>query len=297
MPLAPVAIFVYNRLPHLRKTVQALRENSLAGQSDVLIYSDGPKKDEDRETIKAIRSYVKSMDGFASVNVIEQKENLGLGNSIIAGVSETIKQHGKAIVLEDDLVTSPHFLDFMNDALHRYKDQEEVVCVSGYVYPLKSPLPGSFFIRGADCLGWATWKKGWDLFERNGKKLLASLEKERLAREFDFNGSYPYMRMLKNQVKGKNDSWAVRWYASAFLAQKLILYPPQSLVHHIGSDSSGTNCGENSYLSTALSDRKLSAETQEAKENVLARREFENYFNSIRTGRVISFLKRRLPFS
>ena len=127
----------------------------------------------------------------------------------------------KVIVLEDDLVTSPHFLQYMNDGLGIYERDDRVISIHGYSYPVHGKLPETFFLRGADCLGWATWKRGWDLFEDDGQRLLNELERRNLTRSFDFDGSYPYTQMLRDQIAGSNSSWAVRWYASAFLRDKL----------------------------------------------------------------------------
>ena len=151
-------------------------------------------------------------------------------------------------MLEDDLLTSPYFLDFMNEGLSIYEEDEKVISIHGYVYPISEKLPETFFLRGADCWGWATWKRGWDLFEPDGGLLLNKLEESKQTEEFDFNRSYPYTQMLKDQINGKTNSWAVRWYASAFLQNKYTLYPGKSLVSNIGGDGSGTNTGLNQFI-------------------------------------------------
>src|SRR5262249_35869456 len=154
-----------------------------------------------------------------------RERNFGLAQSIVQGVSGTVAQHGRIIVLEDDMVTSPHFLTYMNQALDKYADEARVVSIHGYVYPVEQPLPETFFLPGADCWGWATWKRGWSCFNPDGQFLLNELKRQKLIRDFDFNGAFPYSEMLQAQIKGANDSWAVRWYASALLAGKLTLYP------------------------------------------------------------------------
>ncbi|KKO18108.1 MAG: putative methyltransferase [Candidatus Brocadia fulgida] len=225
MELAPIALFVYNRPWHLRQTVESLNKNELAEFSELFVFSDGPKSEADKEKVLAVRKYIKTISGFKSVNIVEREQNLGLGNSIITGVTEIINRYGRIIVLEDDMISSPYFLRFMNEALEFYEDEERVASIHGYIYPLKTLLPETFFLRGADCWGWATWKRGWNLFETDGSKLLYELKKNNLLRKFDLNGTYPYTRMLKDQAKGKNHSWAIRWHASLFLKEKLTLYP------------------------------------------------------------------------
>jgi hypothetical protein len=239
--LAPIVLFVYNRPTHVEKTIVALQENHLASESDLIIYSDAPKKDKDIPQVEKVRAFVKSVAGFRSVNIIERPRNLGLSQNIIEGVTEIVSTYGKIIVLEDDLVTSPYFLKFMNDGLSVYQDHHEVVSIHGYVYPVPEKLPDTFFLRGADCWGWATWKHGWDNFESDGKYLLREIKNKSLGKEFNFNNSYPYLQMLLAQVEGKTDSWAIRWHASAFLKEKFTLYPGKSLVQNIGIDDSGTH--------------------------------------------------------
>ena len=181
--------------------------------------------------------------------------------------------------MEDDLVTSPHFLQYMNESLDLYQQEERVISIHAYMYPVKEELPETFFLRGADCWGWATWKRSWQLFESDGAKLLEQLNSQNLTREFNFNGSYPYVRMLKDQIKRRNNSWAIRWYASAFLANRLTLYPGASLVQNIGHDGSGVHSlksNQNEYL-VRLSRRKILLKKIELVENISAKKIIARY--------------------
>ena len=242
--LAPVALFAYARLDHLRQTVDSLRANREAGATALHVFCDGPKHAGHKQQTDAVRAYVDSIDGFASVTRIYRHQNLGLAQSIISGVTGILSTHDSVIVMEDDLVVSPYFLKFMNEGLQLYQNQERVASIHGYCYPVAQALPETFFLRGADCWGWATWSRAWSHFEPDGQKLLDALRRERLAQAFDMGGAYPYMKMLANQVAGKNDSWAVRWHASCFLDNMLTLYPGRSLVNNIGTDDSGMHCAK-----------------------------------------------------
>lgn len=252
-----VALFVFNRPEHTRRTVESLRRNQGASATDIFVFSDSFKFDSQAESVQQVRTYLRSVDGFRSVTLIERDHNWGLARSIIDGVSAVVNARGSVIVLEDDMVTSRFFLTYMNEALEKYLNDERVISIHGYVYPVEPALPEAFFLRGADCWGWATWKRGWDLFNPDGQHLLRELKRRNLLREFDFNGTYPFSRMLKRQIQGKNDSWAVRWYASAFLADKLTLYPGRSLVHNIGNDDSGTHSGTTARMDNALSHTQI----------------------------------------
>ena len=281
--LAPIALFAYNRPKHLLETLSALENNELASECVLYIYCDGPKinaSKEQLEKIHEVRVIAKAEKRFNNVVVIEREINIGLAANIITGVTEIVNKSGKIIVLEDDLVTSVYFLQYMNDALNYYEEHQEVACIHGYIYPIKTPVPESFFLKGADCWGWATWKRAWNLFEPNGEKLLDTIILNNLENEFDFNNSYPYVQMLKDQIAGLNESWAIRWYASAFINNKLVLYPGESLVQNIGHDGSGTHCDINTSFKVLVKNTPLITRSQVevSREGFKA---FEDYFKTL----------------
>lgn len=281
---APIVLFVYNRLDHARRTVEALQKNVLAHESELFVFSDAPKSEEQAGAVRDVRQYLRQITGFRSVTIVDRKTNLGLARSIIDGVTTVLKKYARIIVLEDDMVTSPYFLTYMNEALEKYADDDRVASIHGYVYPVEQALPAAFFLLGADCWGWATWRRGWAWFNPDGAYLLAELKRRKLIRAFDFNGTYPYTAMLKDQIKGANDSWAVRWYASTFLAGKLTLYPGRSLVHNIGNDNSGVHCGESSYWDSELSQRPISLNDITVEPSHKAHQAFEKFFQAKQTG-------------
>ncbi len=279
IPRAPIALFAYNRPEHTAATLAALAANPLAGESRLWVFSDGPRpgRPDDVGRITAVRELFRGAQGFREVHLVERSENLGLSRSIIRGVGELVERHGRVIVLEDDMVTSPHFLRYMNDGLECYQDDDRVISIHGYVYPVPGRLPEAFFLRGADCWGWATWKRGWDLFEPDGVKLRRELRARGLEREFDMNGSRDYVRMLEDQIAGRCDSWAIRWDASAFLAGKLTLYPGVSLVRNIGLDNTGTHCSTAEHLAVKLADRPVHVQVADVAPSAAARLAFERF--------------------
>lgn len=280
--LAPIVLFAYARPKHLALTLDALKADPLASFSDLYIFLDGARSIQDQDDVYAVHALTREISGFASVRCIVQKRNKGLSRSIIDGVSEMLETHERVIVLEDDLVVSPYFLGYMNEALNRFANDDRVISVHGYVYPLAQKLPEAFFLQGADCWGWGTWRRGWKLFNPDGKELLQGLKRRNLINVFDLNGAYRYSKMLKSQIAGKNDSWAVRWHASAFLANKLTLYPGRSLVHNIGNDSSGTHCNSNIIHDTALSETPIDLSRIEVRHSEYARKAFESFFRKSR---------------
>ena len=272
---APIVLFVYNRLWHTQQTIEALKKNELASQSNLIIYSDYAKNKENRQKVDRVREYLNTINGFNKITIINRNTNWGLAKSIIDGVTAVVNEFGRIIVLEDDLVTSPYFLRFMNDSLSIYENEERVASIHGYVYPIEN-LPDTFFIRGADCWGWSTWKDRWNVFESDGQKLHDDLKLRGLKNEADFNGSYQFTSMLEDQILNRNDSWAIRWYMSTFLKNMLTLYPKISFVQNIGLDNSGTHCNATFQEPTELvNDYSLNKIV--VNENVEARNKFEKY--------------------
>ena len=279
MQLAPIVLFTYNRPVHTCQTIDALLKNEYASESDLIIFSDAPKNDVAEERVRQTRIYLKGITGFRSIKIIERTENMGLAANIIDGVTQVVNEYGRIIVLEDDLLTSPYFLRYMNEALSMYEHVDEVISVHGYVYPVKKKLlPENFFLIHTDSLGWGTWKDKWVYFNPNGEELLRQLTQKRLLRQFNFDGSYDFVKMLRRQIKGENNSWAIRWYASAFLNNKLSLYPGRSLIFHNGSDGSGTNYGGDSALDVELSDRPILLNPLAFHEDSKAKQAFIHYF-------------------
>jgi hypothetical protein len=276
--LAPIVVFTYNRPEHTLRTFNALLENPLANESDIIIYSDSAKTANHNKSVDEVRSLLSEITGFRSKKVIHRDKNFGLAESIIQGVTEVLQESEKVIVLEDDMVVSPYFLEYMNEALEQFVEDDRVISVHGYVYPVDFELPEAFFVKGADCWGWATWRRGWEIFEPNGQFLLDELMRRHLIQEFDYNGAYPYSNMLSAQIKGANDSWAIRWHASAFLAGKLTLYPGRSLVHNSGNDGSGTHCGNSDRMEVKLSKTKINLDNIAVESSRIGREAFEIFF-------------------
>ena len=165
--LSPIALFVYNRPEHTRQTITALQKNRLAKTSDLIVFSDGAKNSKDQEGVDEVRSFVQNIYGFRSVTVNLSERNKGLAKSIIDGVTDVANRYGRVIVLEDDLIVSSSFLDYMNGALEYYSENDQVMHVSGYWYPIESEsLPETFFLRVPSSWGWATWARAWRYFGR-----------------------------------------------------------------------------------------------------------------------------------
>ena len=255
--LAPIALFVYNRPQHTERTLKFLKQNEYAAESRLFIFSDGAKTTADEEKVNEVRDYIKTIDGFKSVEIIERKTNMGLANSVIAGVSELTQAYGQVIVFEDDLISSPYTLTYFNEALNRYRNEPKVMHIGAYMYVLGDKnLPESFFYRAATSWGWATWERAWQNFEPNIDTLIKQFDSKK-KHEFAIEGTMNFWKQMQDFKSGKNNSWAIRWYASIFLKGGLTLNPSQSLVNNIGHDGTGVHSGMNDIYNVIINPQPI----------------------------------------
>lgn len=248
MKTAPIALFVYNRLSHTKKTVEALRQNELAQESDLYVFSDGPKNEPAAKPVDQVRQYVRDIVGFRSVSITELNANYGLAKSIITGVTEICRLHGRVIVVEDDIVTSRYFLKFMNDALHFYENDLNIFSIAGYNHPNRiMRIPDHYthdiyFNYRNSCWGWGTWENRWIKADWDVKDYAAFRKSRKKQQEFNRGGD-DLTDSLAAQVEGRIDSWAIRWSYSHYRNQAVCVHPVLSYVNNIGNDGSGIHCG------------------------------------------------------
>lgn len=238
---APIALFIYKRPEHARRTIASLRSCLGFEESPLYVFADGPKTEADVSAVQATRAAAHELLGPRAV-FVERDQNRGLANSIIAGTTELCERHGRVVVVEGDLTLGPSFLRFLNEGLERYEDEPRVMQVAGHMFdvPSLADKQEALFLPMTSSWGWATWKRAWDQFDPS-----ASGWRERLvgaeAKRFDLGGRYDYSGMLERQMNGDIDSWAIRWYYSVFVRGGLVLYPPRTLVLNLGFDGTGTH--------------------------------------------------------
>jgi hypothetical protein len=242
MSYAPIALFVYKRPEHTRKTIDALIQCPEFASSPFYIFCDGAKSPEVENEVEQTRIVVYEL-ARGKARISESEQNLGLANSIIAGVTQLCEQYGRVVVLEDDLVVTTKFLEYMNAALEYYSSESRVMQISGYMYavPRFQYKTEAMFLPFISSWGWGTWKRAWDQFEPEPKDWNILEHNIALRQRFNLDGTYDYFTMLKYQISGVADSWAIRWYWSVFKLQGYVLYPPISYVSNIGFDRSGTH--------------------------------------------------------
>lgn len=239
--LSPILLFTYKRLDSLKRTIEALQQNYGAKESELFIFSDGAKTPEDKHAINGVRNFIKTINGFKNIYISEANENKGLANSIIDGVTRVIKDYGKVIVLEDDLLTATNFLSFMNQSLEYYKNHQNVFSISGYSYEIKvDNVKDVYFTRRGSSWGWGTWKDRWEKVNWEVQDYNYFKKSPTQRRAFNQMGS-DLSSMLKRQMDGKMNSWAIRWCYHQFKHNLYSVYPIVSRVRNIGFGDGATH--------------------------------------------------------
>ncbi len=258
MNLAPIILFVYNRPNHTYLTIEALKNNYYANQSELIVYSDGAKDQSKQPFVKSVRDYLNTVSGFKSIKVISSQENKGLANSIISGVTEVIDKYGKVIVLEDDLVSSPYMLLYMNRCLEFYQNYQSVFSVSAYNHPPNlMPFPEDYeydvycSLRNLSW-GWASWSDRWKKADWQVKDFQNFIQSKSRTQAFNCGGE-DMTDMLRDQILGKIDSWAICWSYAHFQNHAVSICPVKSYINNIGLDGSGTHCDNTKRFGNDLS--------------------------------------------
>ncbi len=259
MSLAPIALFVFNRPEHTKQTVESLKQNPLAIQSELYVFADGPRDSRDEAKVNAVREYIDSLDGFGKVTINKQTANCGLAGSVIAGVSEVIRRHGKVIAVEDDLRFSPHFLDYMNDALTRYEHDTRVFSIGGYSPPLA--IPGGYdedsYLSYRCCTwGWATWEDRWQKVDWEVADFDAFIRDQKMVDRFNRGGD-DMSQILKMQMAGQVSSWGIRWDYAHFKHDAYCFRPAYSIVANTGNDGTGIHCGATDKFDVPLNTKAI----------------------------------------
>lgn len=279
---APICLFTYNRPNETRLTVEALKQNLLASSSDLFVFSDGPKNANSKPKVDEVRQYLRTVKGFKSVEIIKSHENKGLANSIIDGVTLIIKKYGKVIVLEDDLISTPTFLNFMNEALKFYEEVKKVQSINGYSVFLPGQKKEVYFQIRPFPWGWATWNDRWDKAIFDKQKIKLSIQSDRFVlKEFKKHCGDDIAKMLLDSLNNKNDSWYVRWTFDHFRKKNFSVFPNKSYIQNIGHNLESTHCkGINTYISELVDNSEDNQVLYEFyKPDKKSVEEFLNYFS------------------
>ncbi|NGF57220.1 glycosyltransferase [Parapedobacter sp. SGR-10] len=277
--IAPIALFVYNRPFHTRRTIEALEKAEQAAESELVVFSDGAKDAEAIAKVNEVRAILREPWAFKTITIVEREKNWGLAANIIDGVTKVVNAYGRAIVLEDDLEISPYGLRYFNDGLDRYEQEARVMEISGYMYPVKNveKLPETFFFRVANSWGWATWKRAWADFNADIYALTADFSKQDIKR-FSIDHSENFWKQINAFKAGKINSWAIRWYLSIFNQGGLVLYPRHSMIQNIGTDGSGTHSDNDSMYRVMLAEEAVTYFPDKIEEHRVAYESIKHFY-------------------
>ncbi|MBA3285876.1 MAG: sugar transferase [Nitrosopumilus sp.] len=259
MNYAPILLFTYKKLEPLKQTIAALQNNFLATDTELFIFSDGPKNENDKPLIDEVRHYLDTIEGFKRISISTSEDNKGLANSIIDGVTLKLQEYEKIIVLEDDLITSKNFLLYMNQALSFYENNLKIYSISGYSIPIKIPINytfHSYFLPRASSWGWGTWRNRWENIDWDVNDFKTFKFNKQDVSYFNNGGSDMFI-MLKKQIEGKLDSWAIRWCYHQFKMNAYSVYPTISKVNNIGFSKMATNTNVYNRYKTPLDNGKI----------------------------------------
>lgn len=292
--LAPLVIFVYNRFKITQQMLNAINQNKLASETDLFIFSDGPKREDDVEKVRLVRKCIHDFaksNNFKSVTITEADNNKGLANSIIDGVSEVIQVYGKIIVLEDDLIVATNFLEFMNECLVFYERNEKVWSIGGTTYKLnafKDYRHDVYACYRGESWGWATWLDRWKKVDWQVSDFEELVKNWKKRRQFK-RGGQDMLEALKRQMEGKTDSWAIRWCYQESKENMLTILPVKSLVKNIGWGDSGTHCDVDKFHTEIEGEGyKYCLENVEIDKRLM--RDFRKYFSKPLIHRIMDYL-------
>lgn len=283
MDYSPIALFVFNRLDHTKKTVQHLSKNQYAKESELYIFSDAPRNSNDEEGVNRVRKYLRTIEGFKNIYIKEANSNKGLALSIKEGISYILSIYETVIVLEDDIITSNDFLKFMDTALKVYSNNKKVMQVSGYNYPINKKIPDYYFSTMASCWGWGTWKRSWDLYNEDYTTIENQIPIGKIRDKFKVYRNHHFWNQIMNNKNGKIRTWFIFFYASIFINDGLVLYSKTSFTNNIGMDGSGVHNGSTSVYHN----RKLNTKFKEEdlpkyiEENSLSLKLYKKYFKTV----------------
>lgn len=257
--MVPVLIVTYDRLEHLIKTITSLRNNIYADQTDLFIASDFQRSGSEANKVAAVRSYLKSIDGFKSVMVFERDKNFGAVENCLSALRVIFNKYDRVIILEDDIVTAPGFLKFINQAFEKYGANERVFSITGYCPPIEIPSSyqyDAFFLGRMSAWGCGMTKdRHTSILEISRKEYDEFVANKKLSRAFVQGGGEDMLVMLKNVAYGSLEAWDVRFMYTQFMKGQYTVYPTQSLVVNIGFDGTGIHCGKTERFDVALSNK------------------------------------------
>lgn len=244
IPLAPIVVFAFIRKETLEQTINTLKKNYLAKYSDLFIYIDGPRNENDIPLVMQVEQYCSSIEGFKSVSIRKNEKNKGLDPSVIDGVTEVINKYGKAIILEDDVITTSNFLNYMNQCLLIFENDKRIMSISGWGIDIVLPTDyqyDAYLFGRSSSWGWATWENRWKLIDWDIKDWSTFRRNRKHIKQFNKRGGSDMFQMLKKCMNGGN-MWDIRFCYNMFKLDMYSIIPILSKTDNIGFNELATHC-------------------------------------------------------
>ncbi len=291
---APIIIFAYNRASHLRRLINSLLLNPESADSDLYIFADGARHTPDPK-VEEVRQLIRQISGFRTINIRIREQNIGLARNIIEGVSEVMEHADAAIILEDDLIATPHFLKYMRRALSHY-EHTNAWSIAGYTPPVSLPsqYPYTTYPIMRNCSwGWATWRNRWQMVDWQVSDFKDFVADPKQRKAFDESGSDLSAMLLKQQT-GEIGSWSIRFCYSGFKHQMPTIYPVQSFIINGGADGSGSNVSATTKYNTSIFEEIGEIKfCNDLEINPLILKSFRKTYNCSLIRRIINWWKRK----
>jgi len=298
MQLSPLVLFCYNRPQHVEQTIDALKKCALADQTDLIIFSDGARNEQEVKKVEEVRTVINSVEGFNSVKIIERTENWGLAKSIISGVSEVINEYKRIIVMEDDLVCSESFLTNMNRMLDYFQNHQQIFSITGFNPPISIDKDFSedlYLFPRTSSYGWGTWVDRWNSVDWSMDFFNSFIQSKQKRKHFN-KGGIDLSPMLLHQKVSKINSWAIRFCYAASIQNKMCVYPARSMLYTSGSDGSGTHVTKGVNLGSTASDKIISIDHFPEEHPKISKKVRRFWANSL-VRQLINFYKRQVYIS
>lgn len=272
-----IVILAFNRPEHVKRLMATLERNPEFFDLPVLAFVDGPRDDNDSHLVGEVAEILRQ--ARAEGQVTQRSSNLGVAASVTSAVTAALSVHDRVIVLEDDLEVSPHFLKYMIDGLDFYEQDPRVASIHGYTIRTRDVPTPTYFLRGSDCWGWATWRRSWANYRHDAGQMAVELRERGLEKGFTFSGRSNHLELLRMADHGEVDSWAIRWHAATYLAGGLTLYPSKTLVRNGGMDGSGRHSGNTDIYDSDFSRRPVRVGEGPVKECAEAFGEYKKFYS------------------
>ena len=271
-----VVVLAFNRPDHVKRLMGTLEQNAEFPELPILAFVDGPRNEHDQWLIEEVVNVLTTARPDALV--IQQTSNLGVAKSVTGAVTAALDSYDRVIVVEDDLEVSPYFLRFMTEGLETYEKDPRVISIHGYTIPMKNIPTSTYFLRGSDCWGWATWRRAWKHYRNDAGQMIRELRDNDPKNGFTFSRSSNHLELLQLADAGEIDSWAIRWHAATYLWGGLTLHPSRTLVRNGGMDGSGRHSGSTEIYDSELADGPIRVEEGPAEPCALAYREYKKFY-------------------